>query len=1059
MNHLSAHASLIIFICSTTSLRSFSSEEMAVLCDLTLPETEQALKELEHAGIVSKSAARTWEAHPDSTPVQPVPPLCSHGVPLFCLRLWEGRRLDAVSELLSWMENRQEESPSSVLEFAMSEVIHVLRHAPLRDYGEKERSHFIELAIRTSALADLQGQIPNDMRVLLLKARGMARILRNASYIYILDTILDVRKILFDNQNVPLREETAHLVPEEVHDKTHVLTDAAPYLSMYNYLQGSVRQALDHFSLSATNFLPLQFGSGEKNAVPQGAYTLTFAALAAVQFGDAGLALSMLKAGLNRNARRAGCPTLSWIHSHLATVYLATGDPDKALPHVDAALSVGLGQNVQSWMAAHTALAHYHILQGHPGKAHRVLARAVQEAATRRYRWGYSSPWFLDMLYVFRRNGLPDLPGYDLEQELQHCEQGKNSLLKAVAGRIRGDMLFRAGRSLSEVQLPLLRSRAFFKQQQLFVEKCKTCAVLAQACLAAGEQTRALRYAIEAWPRYQVFQALGIYWSSSLDAIMPKTKGHISTERDAVAEGWRQTFMRALLELNPDDCEHFPRELLKCVSDSFGARRACLFGMDDSGAPSIIDSMDVTREYVFGEDGNFPLYLVEECLEGVPVCINRAALGLSDGREADWQLACIPVSAEENGRIQKWALYMETENFRHPGVMEESFLLSCGELFGVSLRRWHAALENAVQENTLGQGRNEVLPHRIVYSSAAMERALEQADIAALSDASVLIYGESGVGKELVARRIHEKSGRRGAFVAVNLSSLPEDLFESEMLGYERGAFTGAFSRKTGLLEKADGGTLFLDEVPDISPRIQVKLLRLLQDRNFMRLGSTRVLHSDFRLVVATNRNLFEEMKQGRFRHDLFYRICVVSLFIPPLRERQEDIRTLIDYYLEYFSRRHGREKPSMQKEDFLRLCSYGWPGNIRELKNVMERAVIFSRGGKAFFSFDEEGFSGASSFGMPQGGGPSPVSPERLSPQADRRSDMDTDDMIKELLCRFPSVKELEKQYIQVVLRMTGGKISGRNGAAALLGIPRSTLYDRMKGFGIALPDTSASE
>jgi len=234
----------------------------------------------------------------------------------------------------------------------------------------------------------------------------------------------------------------------------------------------------------------------------------------------------------------------------------------------------------------------------------------------------------------------------------------------------------------------------------------------------------------------------------------------------------------------------------------------------------------------------------------------------------------------------------------------------------------------------------------IVSQSTSMETVLNTAGRVAHSRASVLIRGESGTGKELIARAIHFHSPRKSQpFVAVNCAALNENLLESELFGHEKGAFTGADRQRRGRFETADGGTLFLDEVGDIPPGMQVKLLRVLQEQSFERVGGTTPLHVDVRIIAATNRNLEDLIRQGSFREDLYYRLNVITIDIPPLRERREDIPPLLQHFVERFSKENQRKTPSFSREAWEMLLRYSWPGNVRELENIVHRAVILARG------------------------------------------------------------------------------------------------------------------
>jgi len=251
-----------------------------------------------------------------------------------------------------------------------------------------------------------------------------------------------------------------------------------------------------------------------------------------------------------------------------------------------------------------------------------------------------------------------------------------------------------------------------------------------------------------------------------------------------------------------------------------------------------------------------------------------------------------------------------------------------------------------VSENRSLRQELSQLKHRaIVGSSEILRRALSVAAQAAPSTANVLILGESGTGKELIARHVHAQSGRKGDFIAVNLSALPESIVESEIFGHEKGAFTGAMARREGRIAQARGGTLFLDEIGELSPQVQVKLLRILQEGEYEPLGG-RTEKADFRLVAATHRDLSKEVASGRFREDLFYRLNVIAITCPPLRKRREDIPLLVDHFIDTYCRKNGRPALRVTREAMERLSGYDWPGNVRELENVIERAVVLSTDG-----------------------------------------------------------------------------------------------------------------
>jgi formate hydrogenlyase transcriptional activator len=321
-----------------------------------------------------------------------------------------------------------------------------------------------------------------------------------------------------------------------------------------------------------------------------------------------------------------------------------------------------------------------------------------------------------------------------------------------------------------------------------------------------------------------------------------------------------------------------------------------------------------------------------------------------------------------------------------------------------------------------GEIRNELNFEEIVGSSEGLRRVLRKIETVAPTDSTVLIHGETGTGKELVARAVHNLSGRKDhAFVKLNCAAIPTGLLESELFGHERGAFTGAITQRVGRFELAHRGTMFLDEVGEIPLELQPKLLRVLQEREFERLGSARTLRTDARLIAATNRDLGEMVAEQTFRSDLYYRLNVFPVRIPPLRERPEDIPLLVRHFVQQFSRRNNRAIDTIPSETMEALVAYHWPGNIRELQNVVERAVIVSRG---------------SVLNVPSADlKPVPVRADTPRPSTPTlRTALD----------------EAERTQILAALEHCRWVIAGPNGAAAHLGMKRSTLQFRMQKLGI---------
>ena len=327
------------------------------------------------------------------------------------------------------------------------------------------------------------------------------------------------------------------------------------------------------------------------------------------------------------------------------------------------------------------------------------------------------------------------------------------------------------------------------------------------------------------------------------------------------------------------------------------------------------------------------------------------------------------------------------------------------------LVRQNASLRDAVRQPS------EEAQSALIFKSKALEDLVALAESAARADSTVVITGESGTGKDVLARFIHARSSRADSpVIAVNCAALPESLFESEFFGHERGAFTGATATKRGLIEAADGSTLFLDEVGEMPAQIQVKLLRFLEEGRFRRVGSTRDRESDVRVIAATNRNLSDDVQRGRFRADLFYRLNVISLHVPPLRQRREDIPALVEHFLAVFRERFNRPALDLSEEARRRLSAYDWPGNVRELRNAVERAAALAQGDT--------------------------IEADQVLPPAPEQA---PEGKSAEAGAAPVTLDELERRHILRVLEEAGGN---RERAAAILGISARTLYRKLREY-----------
>ena len=728
------------------------------------------------------------------------------------------------------------------------------------------------------------------------------------------------------------------------------------------------------------------------------------------------------------SAELAGEKTFSllWL-THLCFLLLRKGDWDDALNHLDFLFSCTHPvENPKIFSSTVRGLALYHYLNGRPGAAYRILRRETENAiAAGSPHSPFVDPYILDMLYDFAKAGYPDIPRYAFRDTLESFLRSPNRQRRGAALRVKA-LCLRDG-----------------KAGRWDAEEADPVSLLRQSigCLAPSQDVREMALArhelantLESLGRHDEARPLRMLVSESIGrashaGMSPLEISILATrdrDSDVFSPGVPTVDTRFLKEELMDRChdafndvpirqtlEDNLQRIVNVAQLELKAERAALFRASAGGHPiECAASVNLTRTELQSPSMRDRIAWVADCLSK---------------RKGDRERRAVCLSLNVGGR-QPWLLYLDTRF--GPGFLTQLKKSELGELarlFAAEVRtalrlddmrqqeiHWQNAKFNAVtlQKNT---GEAPIIGEGLKQLAAQVRQV-------GMTDAAVLFYGETGTGKDVFARQLHLFSQRKGPFVAVHPASTPEQLFESEFFGHERGAFTGATSQKIGYVEMADGGTLFIDEVGEMPLSMQVKLLRVLQNQRFMRVGGTAEIISRFRLVAATNRNLRDEVAKGRFREDLFYRLSVVPLRVPPLRERREDIIGLAEAFVETYCQRYGR--PPLQLTGAERACllNYPWPGNVRELKNIIERAVILN---VPLLEL---------------------VSPSRSAASGSAAGAFTISD--------FPTIPELEERYLRYVLEQTGGKVCGPDGAEALLRLKRSTIYLKLKKYGIIPSD-----
>ncbi len=627
-------------------------------------------------------------------------------------------------------------------------------------------------------------------------------------------------------------------------------------------------------------------------------------------------------------------------------------------------------------------------------------------------------PTYLEHFFDFERATSDLPPGFRFEEVFRKIMSGPNVYFKGIGLRLKAMRAIFTGGDTGEIWQDLVNSKKYLKRSGVPVQEAKTLLEMARFKLKQGNKQESRRLA------YKARQELSSYWEIFFpdDLRFLLDSSLFPVEQYGSSEDIWGPFLQMLEDLIPKPTmDDALKSLLSALCRFVRAERAAFFSFkDETGeSPTLRISSNLSKTEVMGEDFRSNLALVFSCFrEKKPKVIQRGSGEYKSKYRNVLAILCIPLTIknEISGVFYFDNSYLEDcfEFVKQPLLKNlENHLITYFERI-LQYEQMNEEANEAAFRKTAQMNHHEHL--EFLAESPVMTKTLAQAKRMAKSGAPILILGETGVGKELMARWMHKNSPFSEApFVVVDPTSIPETLLESELFGHEKGAFTGADRQKIGRIELAHRGTLFIDEIGEIPERIQVKLLRFLQEKTFFRVGGTQTIESDFRLLAATNRDLPKEVADGRFRQDLYYRINVLVMNIPPLRKRPKDIIALANHFLEHYCKRYNHQVPHLSNEQEKQLMDYHWPGNVRELKNIVERAVLISEGNNLGFEFPGKSYS---------------VS---LNPFQDD-----------------PTLEEVQRRYIRYVFEQTGNRVGGPGGAAEILGMKRTSLYTRMKKLGM---------
>ncbi len=789
-----------------------------------------------------------------------------------------------------------------------------------------------------------------------------------------------------------------------------ILSQSAEYIAIFYFMKGQFREVMKHLE-HLENLIDFNVETIQ---------TMTYIVFSysALYLGQFHRAFGFLDSNLRIAEENSNKALASVLRSVLGTTLILVKRYSEAELHLNRARQESLDcDNAFGYHYSGGGLAFLYFTTGDLSKSYAIYKDTVEKVMQAGLLQQYSSPWILEIFHEFHRRGFEPLPYWNYLDNMEMTLNGVNVQLRGVALRLKvQDRIDQGFREKGPLLADLEASRTCLEISGNNMQLAKTVLEIAHLELLHNNKDAARGYAQEAWRLF----------GGHADDFFPDQykllleKKQFSPDQQSARNDYLSRYFEEMAAIKTSQGQE--ETLSKAIISTnrfFGAERGGIFWFADGNftrSPELRAVSNLTKEEV--ESPRF-----KPCLEHVfkafrtkkPLVVRNDPVETAMKGEKTRSVLCLPfeVQGMTRGVIYHDNSYMQDAfDFLDPAMM--AFLARhTSDIIDSLLNTMKIKDEKeklSRERVTCQQAYNKL---QLIAGSQVMRDQLAMAGQVAATGSNVLLLGETGTGKGVFARWVHENSPRtNGPFIEVDCTTIPENLVESELFGYEKGAFTGAVNQKLGRVELAHNGTLFLDEIGELPLHLQTKLLKTLEEKTFVRIGGGRVIKSDFRLIAATNRNLKNEVSIGRFREDLYYRLNVFPLSIPPLRERAEDIIELARYFVEFYARKNGRTGLELSREDLKILLNYSWPGNVRELQNVIERAIILAKGDKLLIPL------------FPTGA------------ESDSRG----------IFADLPTLDELQRCYILHVFEHTKGKVSGPGGAADILGMKRTSLYSRMR-------------